>query len=86
MSGKTRRRIVAPIIEETFSSGGSFLVNNFRKGKVIPYRASTHFQAAAGKSGLFSYMPVIIAWGHAIFSIMCENPAAKAKERGYRLQ
>ena len=77
-------KLLLPALTKVGTTGFSYLITDISKYKIISLSLADYLTSSGGK--LFSYTFVAYAWCYTVCSILCNDPAGMAIQRGYNLK
>ena len=77
-------KILFPAVTKSATTSVMYVFTDIAKHKVIPLSFQTYLQSSAGRAIPYGF--AAYAWVNTTYSIVCNDPIARAHQRGYTLR
>ena len=77
-------RILSPMFSKTGTTFASYTITDIAKCKVVPLDTKVFLKSYT--KGTLSYLFAVAEYGQVLYSAFCNDPIARANQRGYTLK
>lgn len=74
-------KIVSSVATKPATTSGAYLIEDIRNHKVVPLEYGAYLKSSGGK--ILPYLGAAYAVSNTIYAAFCNDPVARAAERGY---